>query len=52
VALGGKIVNFVRLRPLHDTDQVRDIGQIAVMKNKPLIFIMGISIKDSRCAQY
>ena len=45
VALGGQVVDFVRLHLLDDTDQAGGIGQIPMMQNELAIRFMGILIQ-------
>jgi hypothetical protein len=44
MALGAKIIDFVRLDVLQDTRQVRTVGQIPVVQLKPRVIDMGIGV--------
>ena len=44
MALRGEVVDLVRLAFLDDADQVRRIGEIAVVQDQPLVLDMGILI--------
>ena len=42
MALGGEVIDLVRLHFLHDADQVGGIGHVAVMQDEPGVFDMRI----------
>ena len=44
MALRGQIVDLVRLRLLHDADQVGRIGHVAIVRDEPQIFLVRILI--------
>jgi len=45
MAHGPQVVYFIRLHLLDDTDQVRAVGQIAIMENKPAARFMRVRIE-------
>ena len=45
MALRGEIVDFVGLNFLHDADQVRGIGQIAIMQEEIADLLMRVLIE-------
>jgi hypothetical protein len=53
VTLGCEIVNLVGLSVLNDTDQIRRIRHVAIMKNKAHFLVMGILIEmvDTACIE-
>ena len=40
MALGGQIVDLVRLHLLHDADEVPGVGKVAVMQHEPAVLLM------------
>jgi hypothetical protein len=43
--LSGEIIDFMRLDLLDDADEIGGIGHIAVVKNKPEVFLVGVLIE-------
>jgi hypothetical protein len=57
MTLGRKIVDLIRLHLLNDPDQIRSIGQIAVVESEPNVPLMRILVQvvdavsiEERCA--
>src|SRR5450631_1050461 len=57
MALGGKVIDLVRLNLLDDTDEVRRVGEIAVVKNQIAMLDVRIFVEvvdsirvEERCA--
>ena len=45
VALGGQVVDLVRLCFLHDADQVGGIGEVAIVHEKACALVMRVDVK-------
>ena len=45
MALGGEVVYFVRLDLLNDSDQVRGIGQVAVVHEEVYVSFVGVFVQ-------